>query len=167
VTLGYFFAVSRGLAGGLVLGVGSGVTLGLVGSVVSFGTDRERVAPRSPIQLIADSCRIGIVVGLFIGGLVGLLLGPVTTPRVGIVFGTALGLVVALTFGLDCPLFHFAFRLWLRMHNCGPSRWLRFLEWTNVHLLLRRTGASYQWAHLELRDYLAARYGSTSEARSA
>jgi hypothetical protein len=95
-------------------------------------------------------------VGLVVGLLVGLLLGSVTTTGIGIVFGTTLGLVVALAFGLDCPVFHFAFRLWLPMHDCGPSRWLHFLEWANVHLLLRRTGAPYQWVHLELRDYLAA-----------
>ena len=32
---------------------------------------------------------------------------------------------------------------------------MRFLEWARVRLLLRSTGAAYEWAHLEFRDYMA------------
>jgi hypothetical protein len=76
-------------------------------------------------------------------------------------FGLGFGVVFALLFGFDAVLFHFAFRLWLRVNDKGPLRWGRFLNWATPHLLLRRNGPSYQWIHLELRDFLARRSGES------
>jgi len=156
----------RCLLVGVLVGVPVALAGGLVAGLVSFGPDRQRVAPGSPTQLIVDSGQIGLLVGL----LVSLLIGMARVMRVGLVVGLSEGLstgmVVGLIAGLDSVLYHFTFRLWLRGHHRGPLRWVTFLEWANVHLLLRRTGASYQWAHLELREYLAVRWGPRSKVRS-
>jgi len=149
----------RCLLVGLVVGVPVALAGGLVAGLVNFGPDRQRVAPGSPTQLIGDSGRIGLLLGLLVGLLIGLVRVLAVGLVVGLSEGLSTGILVGLVAGLDTVLYHFAFRLWLRRHRKGSLRWVTFLEWANVHLLLRRTGASYQWAHLELREYLAARYG--------
>jgi hypothetical protein len=149
---------------GLLIATGGGLLLALV----NFAPDRQRVAPRSPTQLTADSGKIGLVVGLAVGLLAALALslssllypGPLYLPytlRAGLLAGLSVALPVALVTGLGSVLYQFAFRLWLRTHRNGPLRWVRFLEWARVHQLLRSTGAAYEWAHLELCDYMAAR----------
>jgi len=76
-------------------------------------------------------------------------------------FGVSFGFVGGLFFGIDCILFHAAFRLWLRTRDLGPWNWAGFLQWASEHLLLRSGGPAYQWVHLELRDYLS---GEAAEA---
>jgi MFS family permease len=157
---------------GLLVGLFIGLFGGLVFGLVNFGPDRERVAPRSPTQLIADSGRIGLLVGLVVGLVVGFLFGLTGVPPGTLVVGRLvsaglfIGLFIGLMAGLDSVLYYFAFRLWLRLHRNGPLGWVRFLEWARVRLLLRSTGAAYEWAHLELRDYMATQYGSTPDPTS-
>jgi hypothetical protein len=179
----YANGFANGRIGMLLVGAVSGLLVGLVAGLifglVSFAPDRERVAPGSPTQLIADSARIGLLVGLLVDLFIGLTgavdlitgrqaYGPsmrlvsngsiIVHSLIGVLpFAVAVGLVT----GLDAVLYHFAFRLWLRMHHAGPLRWVRFLEWARIRLLLRSTGAAYEWAHLELRDYMAEEHSST------
>jgi hypothetical protein len=152
---------------GLVIAAGGGLILALV----NFAPDRRRVAPRSPTQLTAESGKIGLVVGLAAGLLAALALslpsllrpGPLDLAyrlRVGVFASLSVGLPVALVTGLGAVLYQFAFRLWLRRHGNGPLRWVSFLEWACTRLLLRSTGAAYEWAHLELRDYMAEQHPS-------
>lgn len=147
----HVFDLLDGMVSGLAVALAGGVFFGLV----SFGPDRQRVAPHSPTQLIADSCRIGLVVGVAAALFVGLAVGLLAKLAYGLAIGLLVGLFVGVVTGLDSVLYHFAFRLWLRTHLNGPLRWVRFLEWARVRLLLRSTGATYEWAHLELRDYMA------------
>jgi hypothetical protein len=140
-----------------------GALLAIVGAVVSFGPDRERIAPNSTTQLITDSSWIGLSFGLTGGVLAGITLGLSFGLRDGLLLGPLVGLGVGLSFGLDCTILHLAFRLWLRRQGGGPFRWVMFLQWASDHLLLRTMGGSYTWIHLELRDYLAEEHSSSDE----
>src|SRR5207302_1986294 len=119
--------------------------------------ERERVVAGSPSQAVRNSGRLGLLAALILGLsfalAFGLAWGPGIGPTIGPTIGLALGLVFGLAFGLDTIAFHYAFRLWLRMHRLGPWDWPAFLHWASDRLLLPTTGASYQWIHLELRDY--------------
>src|SRR5207247_5599399 len=161
--------LTYGLAAGIRFGLVAGPTFGLVGvlafGLLGVGPERERVAAGSPRQAIRTSGRLGLVFGLLVAAVVGLALGAAGGKGVadllafrlvfGLTFGLALGVAAGLRFGLDAIAFHYAFCLWLRMHRLGSWDWPRFLHWASDRLLLRTNGPSYQWIHLELRDYLA------------
>jgi hypothetical protein len=150
---GSLSSIPTAAAGGL-----GGILVGLL----ALGVDRERQGLKSPTQLIRDSGRTGMLAGLIITVPLALTevirLYPVslwTRLASGLLNGVTSGLVFGLVFGLDAVMFHYAFRLRMRRRGGGPLRWVTFLDWTTDHLLLMSTGASYQWIHLELRDYLA------------
>ncbi len=147
-------------AANLVLAPTLGLAFGLILGVVHLGRRRLLVAPQSPVELVANSGKIGLVAGGVAGGLIGLA----QHYSVGLGFpGLApgmFGLVLGLTFGLGCVVLHYTFRAWSWAVGRGPLRWARFLAWASDHLLLQTTGASYQWIHLKLRDYLAEQYPS-------
>jgi hypothetical protein len=148
----------------MVSSLGIALVGALVFGLVSFGPDRQRVAPDSPTQLITVSGRIGLVVGVATGLIIGLPLG--LSPSwwgFALSNGLVFGLLVGLMTGLDAVVYHFAFLLWLRTHRNGPLRWVSFLEWATAHLVLRSTGAAYEWVHLELRDNMAKEYTSTPD----
>jgi hypothetical protein len=118
---------------GVAFGVAFGLVSGLVGGL-AIGLGSSPSPSYRPEKLDRAGLAVGLVSGL----------------ALGVVFGLVGGLVG----GLACVVFHYAFRVWLRKHDRGPMRWVSFLEWASAHLLLRSTGASYQWVHLELRDHL-------------
>jgi hypothetical protein len=143
---------------GTVMAAGLGAIL--VG-VLALGVDPERRSLESPTQLIHDSGRTGILAALIISVGIGVpdLLGTYRTLWIGLGF-TFVRVIIyivsfGLVFGLDSLVFHYAFRLRMRRQGGGPLRWVRFLDWATDHLVLASTGASYQWIHLQLRDYLA------------
>lgn len=161
------FGFTRALIAGLVVGLVGGLLIGLASALIGFGPERERVAPGSPTQLIAESAKIGLLLGLVFGVTAGLG-GYVAALRffsrstiaalVDLTFGGFVAIGLALGFGLDAALLQYAFRLWIRLHRKGPLRWGSFLNWARDHLLLRSPGAFYEWPHLELREYLARQY---------
>jgi transcriptional regulator with XRE-family HTH domain len=167
--LGLVFGVGMELAFGRRIGLAAGLALGLAFvlafGLIGVGLERDRVIAGSPRQIISSSSRLGFLFGLLaavIGGLAfgaawalarGLAVGLAHGSAAGLTFGLAAGLA----FGLDSVVFHCAFRLWLRTHDLGPWDWPGFLDWASDRLLLRTNGASYQWIHRQLRDYLAER----------
>lgn len=175
VVAGLALGIALGIAVGLSLGAAAGLTFGLIAApaiglegalafgLLGVGQERERVIIASPRQAIRTSGRLGMVFGLAVAAVTGLALGmsagpdraPAAGLLLGLVFGIALGIAAALVFGLDAVAFHYAFCLWLRIHQLGPWDWPGFLHWASDRMLLRTNGASYQWIHLELRDYLA------------
>ncbi len=80
--------------------------------------------------------------------------------RDGLGIGIASGLVVGLTFGL----YHAAspeFRIiasWLALQRKAPWRFKRFLEDAHRRTVLRQSGATYQFRHVQLQLRLAARF---------
>jgi hypothetical protein len=162
IALFLFLLVRPQLAPGIALDLTAALLVGLVPGLLAGLTglerDSERVAPRSPMQPIKESSEIGLALGL-LAGAIGLVLpgrGAALADRISA--GLAVGLVAGVPVGLGCGIFHYAFRFWLRTNDRAPLAWVGFLDWASVRLLLRTTGASYQWVHIELRDYLAAGY---------
>jgi hypothetical protein len=176
VAVGMAVGLSLGLAAGLGFGLVTGPAFGMVGALafglLEEGPERERIVASSPRQVIMSSAWSGLAFGLIVVVVVGLALGltgDVTYGLAGgliygLAYGPAIGLAAGLTFGLDAIVFHYAFCLWLRKNHLGPWHWPGFLEWAHDRLLLRTNGASYQWIHLELRNYLAQHH--VEEGRS-
>lgn len=81
----------------------------------------------------------------------------------GLGIGVASGLVVGLTFGF----YHAAspeFRIvtwWLALRGKAPWRFRRFLDRAYHLTVLRQSGAAYQFRHLELQEWLAAKHQGT------
>jgi hypothetical protein len=168
--------VRDGVIASLVVGCLSAMIVGLVFALLKlgYGPEIRRVVPRSPTQLIGDSARRGLAlgsicaliasvpIGLSVGGARGGGAGIGTALEIGLVVGLPLTLI----FGLDCLAFHYLARLWLSTTNRAPLRYLQFLQWATAHLLLRSGGYSYEWPHVELREYLASQYQATHAAAS-
>jgi hypothetical protein len=82
--------------------------------------------------------------------------------RDGLGIGIASGLVVGLTFGL----YHAAspeFRIitaWMGLRRKAPWRFKHFLDEAYRLTVLRQSGATYQFRHIELQLRLASRYES-------
>jgi hypothetical protein len=164
--------VREGVTAGLFIGIITGIVVGLIFVLLRLGNGSElrRAAPRSPTQLLTNSGKIGLIFGLISALVIALPLGLTVSLAKGSNPGMKFGLEVALMvggplgliFGIDCLVFHYLFRLWLRIKHHAPLRYVRFLNWASAHLLLRSTGCSYEWAHIELREYLATRYASNT-----
>jgi hypothetical protein len=141
------------LAPELAAWLGFGLLVGLTFGLLGVGQERERAVPSSSRQPIRTSGQLGLAFGLLMAMVVALgLSGPLAFR---LPFGLAIGLALGLTLGLDAVAFHRAFCLRLCMCRQGSWNWPSFLSWASERLLLRPNGASYQWIHLELRDYLA------------
>jgi NACHT domain len=90
-------------------------------------------------------------------------LGSVLSDGIGI--GVASGLVVGLTFGF----YHAAspeFRIitwWLAIQRKAPWRFKHFLDRAYNLTVLRQSGASYQFRHMELQERLADQYGAARQ----
>jgi hypothetical protein len=172
-------AIVVSLVNVLIMGPALTLLAGLSFALLGVGRERDRLPSGSPEAAIRTSARLGIVFGLVLTLTVGLtyflafssvahIAGSLSVRGVqvqlggtsrglpsALVFGLSFGFVGGLFFGIDCTVFHAAFRLWLRTHDLGPWNWARFLRWASEHLLLRSGGPAYQWVHLELRDYLS------------
>jgi hypothetical protein len=78
----------------------------------------------------------------------------------GLGIGVASALIIGLTFGF----YHAAspeFRIiswWLALHGKAPWRFMHFLDNAYRRTVLRQSGATYQFRHLELQKRLARRY---------
>jgi hypothetical protein len=85
----------------------------------------------------------------------------------GLGIGVAAGLVIGLTFGF----YHAAspeFRIiswWLAIRGKAPWRFKRFLDEAYKLTVLRQSGASYQFRHVELQDRLAERFRANQDRR--
>jgi NACHT domain len=85
----------------------------------------------------------------------------------GLGIGVAAGLVIGLTFGF----YHAAspeFRIiswWLAIRGKAPWRFKRFLDEAYQLSVLRQSGASYQFRHVELQDRLAERFRAEESRR--
>jgi hypothetical protein len=85
--------------------------------------------------------------------------------------GTGIGVASALVVGLTFGFYHAAspeFRIitwWLAMQRKGPWRFRHFLDQAYKRTVLRQSGASYQFRHLELQLRLDARFTGQSQRR--
>lgn len=132
----------------------AGLLLGLAYRIVSGGWSREAVLVH-PREALRRSLAVGVTFGL-VGGVAGVLVISWSTgdlPK-----AVVIGLVDGITFGLA-----FGAIAWLRSllglvvaaaRGLLPWRLWRFLDWACQARLLRVSGASYQFRHRELQDFL-------------
>jgi hypothetical protein len=147
-----------GASFGTLVGLPLGLGFALASVFVDFGPEKDQLAPQGPTDMIRASTRLGLLTALTIAVVVGVVVGQLVGTLAGLVSGSAVGLLAGLVFGLEFVAFHYAFRLQMLLHGWGPFRWASFLDWAGIHLLFQRSGAAYQWMHLELRDYLTQQY---------
>lgn len=161
--LGLVFGLVFGLAHGLeaaAAGPAFGLVLGLMlGLADTTGLAGDSWIPNAmiatPITAFRRQLGIGLVAGLALGLVVGLVMGLVSGPVSGLVSGLAVlvgGLLLNTSWlrymvGQACAIAR------LRL----PPRLGRFLSWAQESGLLRISGATYQFRHRELQDWLSAR----------
>jgi hypothetical protein len=163
---------------GLIYGIASGVLLAVL-AAMQFGLrqvdDDLRYVPSPGLSLARDAraFQLTALSGGLAAGMAGFLGGSMTSifevhARVsvdsvvsnGLGIGIASGLIVGLTFGF----YHTAspeFRIitwWLALRRNAPWRFMRFLDQAYRLTVLRQSGASYQFRHMELQLRLAARF---------
>ena len=159
-----------GLVGGLLFGLVSGLIGGQCGGLVS-GLSFEEIKTRAiPNEGIHRSARHSMILGLLFGlvsglgyGLVGALVGGL---RLGVVTGLSLGLSFVESVGMDAGgdacLKHVILRLWLIRNGSTPWNFVRFLDYADERILLRKVGGGYIFIHRMLLEYFAARYDESS-----
>jgi hypothetical protein len=184
-----------GLAIGLIVWREAGVTYGivfgaLVGAVAAapFGlrhVDENLDHVPSPGQALTKDVKAFWITALSAGlaaGVAGFVGGSMTsiyevhakaTPGSVIGDGLGIGVASALVVGLTFGLYHAAspeFRIitwWLAIQRKAPWRFKRFLDKAYCLTVLRQSGASYQFRHVELQKRLAARFGAEHDRRRA
>jgi hypothetical protein len=175
-----------GLAIGLIVWRVAGPTYGIVFGVLlaalaaaPFGLRHEdddlRYVPSPGLSLARDAkaFRLTALSAGLAAGAAGFLGGSMTSifevhARAdvqsviadGLGIGIASGLVVGLTFGFyhaASPKFRIA-SWWLAMQGKAPWRLKRFLDQAHKKTVLRQSGATYQFRHMELQLWLASQY---------
>jgi NACHT domain len=169
--------VPYGIAFGIILAVFAALPFGLrhkdenLRSVPSPGEALTR--DLQAFRLTALSAGLAAAMAGFLGGSMTSIFevhGKATWPAIvgnGLGIGVAAGLVIGLTFGF----YHAAspeFRIiswWLAIRGKAPWRFKRFLDEAYQLSVLRQSGASYQFRHVQLQDRLAERFRAEQSRR--
>jgi hypothetical protein len=117
-----------------------------------------------PNEGIRRSMRNALIVGIPAGALVGTAIGLAFGARMTLLFGIIDGLTVgmsiflltALHSGGKAWLHHIALHMALWSNDKIPFRWIRFLEYSTEHILLRRVGGGYTFIHRLFLEHFAA-----------
>jgi NACHT domain len=140
---------------GLVAGLGLWlVLLLLAGTGLIGGSWTPQAALVSPMHALRRQLTSGFVVGFVFGLALGLALAPRNRSRI------ELGLELGVVFGV---IFVGAWTRYALGQACAvaqrrlPLRLGRFLSWAQDSGLLRVSGATYQFRHRELQDWLRTR----------
>jgi hypothetical protein len=155
IAVGVAAGVADGIADGIVLAIGLAVGIGLgIGLVVAVGAgliggswtpDATLV---SPMHALRRQLTFGFVFGFVFGLALGLALGNQRRIELGIVFGIVfMGAWTRYVLGQACAA----------GQRRLPPRLGRFLSWAQDSGLLRISGATYQFRHRELQDWLRTR----------
>jgi eukaryotic-like serine/threonine-protein kinase len=174
------------LIGGVIIGVGAGLCLSIIFTIMG-GLRRGIVVNKtSANQGITSSIRnsflgiiifglgLGVSVGLFLGlycwlieGLISLKLnisiwgkGLIDWISFGLVIGLAvglfLGLLASLAFGGMDAIKHYLLRLILAWRGYAPLNYVRFLDYAAKLIFLRKVGGGYIFIHRMFMEHFAA-----------
>jgi hypothetical protein len=181
--VGVFWGLLGGiLLGGLLGGRDGARAIGVIGALISGligGLNSGQVDEHDysrPNEGTRRSLKTSLVVGAVSGGLLGGLLGGLVMMvaawqvygqvkaviaglllgvLIGLIFGLFLGLVGGLIYGGRAVVQHFVLRTQLRRTGAIPARFVAFLDFAAEHFLLQKSGGSYRFIHILLRDYFA------------
>jgi hypothetical protein len=165
--LGLAAARAGGGAFGAVTGLLLCVSLGLTAWLAGPGTETSLPSPWGMVRasrLFAVSSWLTLALSLGVSWSLAMRLSGADDVTVGLVAGAAT--VPWLTSATAWGRFTTA-RLWLAARGVLPWGYLRFLEEMHRRGLMRRTGASYRFAHAHLLMMLANRYVGSGLARGA
>ena len=171
------------LVGGLVVGLAGGLAGGLF-LLLGYLDDLLSITyvdiSSTPNQVLHQSARsaltVGLIGGLAVGLFSGLVVGLVVGLAVGLVYGPGAGLVGGLGVGLGVGLLgglggglgiglnaggqaclqHLVLRFLLVRGNSMPLNYVKFLDYADERILLRRVGGGYEFFHGMLLEYFAA-----------
>jgi hypothetical protein len=168
VAVGLLVNSSFGLVVGLALGTALGVVDGL-NVWLDVPTDVTRaLSPRSTRRAdraaaLARSATAAITIGVTSGLAFDLAYGPGSGVMHGLAFGIGFGLADRYA-GIGATAWgrYLIAKAWLGAAGYLPWRLMAFLDDLHDHEILRRTGATYQFRHGRLQEYLA---GLFAEAR--
>jgi DNA polymerase III delta prime subunit len=152
LSLGAAVGLLSGLLAGLLSGLLSGALFGLLAGLLGDRPDSRSTVSK---QGIRGSVRNAAFVGIVVGLLSGLLIGLLTAPFRGLAAGLLLGLPAGLLLGGASTLQHVLLRILLTRSNYAPWRYARFLDYAADHLLLRKVGGGYIFAHRLLQEHFA------------
>jgi hypothetical protein len=135
---------------GFFYGVGVGVTLAALLTLITASSGLDPVNATRPIATLVNDRNFSIVIGISIGAYATLY------------YVTLYGLTVALTFATMCVLgsvfsssyMRYLVAVYFSKWRGLPLRFANFLSWSHSAGILRVSGIGYQFRHQELLDYL-------------
>ncbi|MGW5723923.1 NACHT domain-containing protein [Amycolatopsis sp. NPDC003865] len=146
----------------LVLGVFSGISFGIVNSMLEPGLGDTGYS--DPVREWRNEAKLGVGFGLIMTVPMGVfgLSGHVWT---AVMMGTSLGLLSGICVPQTANVF--VCQAYLSARHDLPLRLIRFLEDARVRHILRTVGPIYQFRHATLQDRLAERFAGEPANRSA
>ena len=159
MVLGLMGGPLSGVIGGLISGGVLGLTGGLIFSLIfepNTGNDIEIVMETQiPNQGIRLSAHYAVLTGLLVAVIVGVsgwLIGGLTY---GLILGLIGGLCGALIGGGDSVTKHAILRIGLRLQDCIPWNYARFLNYATALIFLRKVGGGYIFVHRLIMEHFA------------
>ncbi|WP_220211471.1 helix-turn-helix domain-containing protein [Reticulibacter mediterranei] len=181
---GAFYGVAYGSRYGLIFGLITGVIVGVVGILSSFLQQWWSSTLLATTQLLrpnegihrslehavivgllfcpASGIVIGTACGIAFGALGNLASWPILAAGFAVVFGLYVGFQFAMSNGGIAWIEHYLLRVFLWRLGTIPFNYVDFLDDAVSHVVLRKIGGGYMFAHRLLLDYFA----SLSDAES-
>ncbi len=145
---------------GTLLGMVAGIFVGLLeAGLEKTIPDHKNRVNQGILSSVQNMLRFGIPFGLMVGFVAWVVLttaGFVKIPLLGALFGGILGGFG--WFGGDAVIQHYILRLMLYLEGFTPLNVVRFLNYANRLILLRKVGGSFQFIHRLLLEHFAAKY---------
>ena len=151
---GLVHGLAFGLAFGLTFGLGAGLASGLLSATgVASGKWMPDISLISPMSALRQELAAGLTTGLTAGLTAGLAAGLTFGLAVGLTAGLAVGLGILFSTSTACIRYLVGMAASM-MERRLPPHLGRFLTWACDSGLLRVSGATYQFRHRELQDWL-------------
>lgn len=178
---GFGYGVRYGLIYGVIIGVIVGVT-GVLASLLNSGWSSDMLDAnrlfhpnqgirRSIINAAFTGVLFAPVGGILSGIVCGIVFGSIGNLSGWLILGTGFALVFGILIGFEFAMIdggiawieHYLLRWLLWRSGCIPANYVRFLDYAVDHVLLRKVGAGYIFAHRMLLDYFASVEQTTGE----
>jgi len=146
----------------------NGALLGMVVSIFveSLEAGLEKTIPEHKnrvnqgiLSSVQNMLRFGIPFGLMIGFVAWVVLTIASFVKISLLATLFIGILFGfLEFGGIAVIQHYVLRLMLYLEGFTPLNVVRFLNYANRLILLRKVGGSFQFIHRLLLEHFAAKY---------